>query len=319
MSDTDDAAGRSERRARMLLTTILLALAAAGLAYRGLVLKRLEHTSLVFVGIPALLAFMILQTRPKTAIGTVNKVIALALCLSGVVFGEALVCILMAAPIFFLVGTLVGVLINWARGTGPSGDTGGSRWRGAMGLVLLPLSAEGVLPGFELPREERVTVMRVIAASPDAIRSALAATPRFDRPLPAFLRLGFPVPGHTSGDGLAVGDRRSVMLMHGEHHSGALEFAVTAVDSSSVRFVTVSDSSYITHWLDWRDATVRWEPVDEARTRVTWTLRYRRRLDPAWYFAPLERYGVSVAAGYLIESLATPRMQTESVGEAPSR
>ena len=39
---------------------------------------------------------------------------------------------------------------------------------------------------------------------------------------------------------------------------------------------------------------------------MTWTLSYRRRLDPAWYFAPLERYGVGLAAGYLIETLATP-------------
>jgi hypothetical protein len=30
-------------------------------------------------------------------------------------------------------------------------------------------------------------------------------------------------------------------------------------------------------------------------------------LDPAWYFAPLERYGARLAAGYLVETLATPR------------
>ena len=314
MSDNYDDAGSSEQRARTLLTAVVIALAAAGLAYRALVLKRLEHTSLVFVGIPATLAFMLLQTRPKTAIGTVNKVIALALCLSGVVFGEALVCILMAAPIFFLIGTLVGVLINWARGTGASRDSGTSRWRGAIGLALLPLGTEGVVPGFEFGREERVSVTRIIAASPDAIRTSLAATPRFDRPLPPFLRLGFPVPGHASGSGLVVGDRRTVMLMHGEHHSGAVVFAVTATDSSSVRFTTVSDSSYITHWLDWRDATATWAPVGDGRTQITWTLRYRRRLDPAWYFAPLERYGVSVAAGYLIDALATPRSGAGSVG-----
>jgi hypothetical protein len=41
-------------------------------------------------------------------------------------------------------------------------------------------------------------------------------------------------------------------------------------------------------------------------TRVTWTLRYRRGLDPAWYFGPWERYAVRLAAAYLIESVATP-------------
>jgi hypothetical protein len=60
------------------------------------------------------------------------------------------------------------------------------------------------------------------------------------------------------------------------------------------------------HWLSWRSAEVRWRAVPGG-TEVRWTLRYRRRLDPAWYFAPLERYGVRLAAGYLIETLATPR------------
>ena len=41
-------------------------------------------------------------------------------------------------------------------------------------------------------------------------------------------------------------------------------------------------------------------------TKVTWTLHYRRSLDPAWYFGPWERYAARLAAGYLIDSVATP-------------
>ena len=296
----------SNTRARRLLAAIILALFAASVAYRLLIAKNLEHSALVFVGIPALLAFMLLQTRPRTAIGTVNKVIALALCLSGVLFGEGLICIMMAAPIFFLIGTIVGVFINWARGVPNPGEGGGSKWRGVAGILVLPLSTEGVIAGFEFNRSEQVAVTRVVAASPDAVRAALAATPRFDRTLPAFLRIGFPTPGRVSGAGLDLGDRRSIEFLHGEHHNGALVMHVSGADSSSVRFSVVSDSSYITHWLAWQEAAVRWEPAGAGRTRVTWTLRYERRLDPAWYFAPLERYGVSQAAGYLIDAIATP-------------
>jgi hypothetical protein len=72
-------------------------------------------------------------------------------------------------------------------------------------------------------------------------------------------------------------------------------------------FSPIADDSYITHWLSWRSAEVQWAEMAPGQTRVTWTLRYQRRLDPAWYFAPLERYGVRLAAGYLIETLATPR------------
>ena len=235
-----------------------------------------------------------------------NKVIALLLCLSGILFGEGLVCILFAAPIFFLVGTVIGYVINRVNGVRPD-DPSSGKWRGAVALVVVPLSAEGIVPSWSLNREERVTATRIVAAEPNAVRSALAQQPRFERDLPRFFKLGFPVPTHTSGAGLNLGDERVVMFAHGQHHNGALTMRVTSVDSSSAVFTVASDSSYITHWLGWEDATVRWERAGPGRTRVTWTLHYRRRLDPAWYFAPLERYGVRLAAGYLIETLATPR------------
>ncbi len=62
----------------------------------------------------------------------------------------------------------------------------------------------------------------------------------------------------------------------------------------------------MTHFLDWRESLVEWQSIDAHTTKVTWTLRYRRGLDPAWYFGPIERYAVGLAAGYLIESVATP-------------
>ena len=59
-------------------------------------------------------------------------------------------------------------------------------------------------------------------------------------------------------------------------------------------------------FLRWREATVEWDAVSPNATRVQWTLRYSRDLDPAWYFGPWERYAVRLAAGYLIDSVATP-------------
>jgi hypothetical protein len=296
-----------ERDARKLLAAILVALIAAGLLFRLLVLHNLNHTSLVFMGIPAVIAIAMLFVRPRTAIGTVNKVIVIALCLSGAVFGEALVCLLLSLPIFLLVGTGIGVVINWVRAWNSPEPPPSSRWRAAIGLALLPLGAEGVVPGFEFTREEEISATQIVAASPNEVRAALASTPSFDRRLPPFFRLGFPKPSHAMGAGLGVGNQRSVVFLHGEHHSGALVMRISEVDTTSVTFSTVRDSSYITHWLAWHGSKVEWKPVGPGQTQVTWTLRYRRRLGPAWYFVPLERYGARLAARYLIETAATPR------------
>ncbi len=60
------------------------------------------------------------------------------------------------------------------------------------------------------------------------------------------------------------------------------------------------------HFLTWQSSEVEWHAIDAQTTRVTWSVRYRRDLDPAWYFGPMERYAVRLAAGYLIDSVATP-------------
>jgi hypothetical protein len=300
---------RTRSSATRTLIASVVALVCASVAYRIATERNLQHGSLVFVGIPALLALALTAVHPKTSVGTINKTIAIALCLSGIVFGEGFICILLASPIFFLVGTGVGHMLgNTRKPVEGEGEIppASSRWKHGI-ILLAPFYLEGVVPGYVVPRDEVVSVTRIVAANADAVRASLASPMKFDRPLPPFFRLGFPTPGATAGAGLAVGDHRSVQFQHGGHHPGTLVLEVTASGANAVRFAAVSDNSYITHWLAWRSAEVRFQEVAPGETRVTCTLRYSRRLDPAFYFKPLERYGVSLAAGYLAETLATPR------------
>lgn len=300
---TESESGRSARRT---MVAVIVALTAASVAYRMLVIGGYEHTALVFIGIPALLALMLVQVQPSTAKGTIHKTIALGLCLSGVLFGEAFVCILMAAPLFFAVGGLLSLGAKDGLEP-PEGDSPNLKKWGA--LLLIPMSLEGVIPHYELPREHSVSVVRQVAGSVEQVRATLAAPMAFDASLPWFFRLGYPVPGDVSGSGLSIGDSRDIQFRHG-HHPGTLRLAVSSVEPHRVVFTAVSDDSYITHWLRWRRAEVSWREVAPGRTEVTWTLHYWRRLDPSWYFGPLERYGVGLAAHYLIETLATPRMRS---------
>jgi hypothetical protein len=100
------------------------------------------------------------------------------------------------------------------------------------------------------------------------------------------------------------------MFAHEGHHSGTLSLKVVESTPTRVRFAAVSDDSYLTHWLSWREAVVELHPVGRVQTQVRWTLRYSRRLDPSWYFDPLERYGVTLAARYLLDDLTTPAAHT---------
>jgi hypothetical protein len=299
---------RTHNRSRNRLLALIFGVAAASLAYRIATATSLEHTALVFVGVPAILAVAVAMTpQAGTARGTIFRATTLALLLAGVAFGEAFVCILFAAPLIYLVAGGIGFFIDWSAKRRREKSAGFAHAPALVLLVAAIPAMEGVVPRFEFPRDAEVTAVRVVPASAAEVERALASPMRFDPPLPAFLKLGFPTPGETGGAGLRVGDRRTVEFAHG-HHPGTLAMEVRAAAPGRVVFAPVADGSYLTHWLSWRSAEVRWRAVPGG-TEVRWTLRYRRRLDPAWYFAPLERHGVGVAAGYLVDALATPRAE----------
>ena len=289
--------------ARRSLLAIILALTVGSVLFRLLIITGYNHTSLVFIGIPAVLAAITALTpTPTSATGMILKVITLALLMSGILFGEAFVCILFAAPLFYIVGLCICGIADFLR-TRRNRHNPTSLF--LLLLLIAPASMEGVVPGMDFERHEAVTVARVVGAPARAVAAALGRTPQFDTDLPAFFKLGFPTPGSATGGGLDAGDRRAIEFRH-SHHPGTLVVEIRRSEPGHVQFAAVRDDSYITHWLSWQSAEVRWIEVAPGQTLVTWTLEYRRRLDPAWYFAPLERYGAQLAAGYLIDALGTP-------------
>ncbi len=290
---------------RWIFVALVLVLAAGSVAYRLLVLHKLEQTSALFIGLPAVLALLLAFTpHTRSVTGMILKIMTLLLLLSGILLGEGFICIVMAAPLFYAVGLVIGLIVDGAERRRRA--RGGGTWGLLLLLPLLPASLEGVRPDWSFPREETVSAERFVAGSAGDVERTLAETPRFDRRLPVYLRLKFPRPVHASGSGLGRGARRVVHFAGGEGQPGDLVLRVAETGPGFARFDVVSDSSKIAHWLDWRGAEVRWAALTPRATRVTWTIRYTRRLDPAWYFGPWERYAVRLAAGYLIDTAATP-------------
>ena len=299
-----EAARNRKSDGRGILIGLALALAAGSIGYRLLVLHHLEQSSALFIGLPAMLAVLLAFTpAPRSATGTILKAMTLLLLLSGVLLGEGFICILMAAPLFYLVGCIIGLLIDYQERKRRERDMR------IYGLILLPflaLSLEGVRPDLSFDRSEEVRAERLVPGTGADVERALAARPRFARPLPAYLRLRFPRPVKVEGEGLAVGALRRIRFGGGEGKPGDLVLRVSEHGPGLLRFVAVSDGSHIAHWLGWKEAEIRWTDAAPGKTRVRWTLRYERRLDPAWYFGPWERYAVRLAAQYLIDTVATP-------------
>jgi hypothetical protein len=297
----EDPAITSTRHKKMNLIAIILTVAIFSVLLRLAYYTHSETKALMFVGIPTALAVLLaLTTSAKSPVGMAVRGVTIGLLISAILFGEGVICVLMAAPIAYLIAIGVAVAVSSTRPKGPK----------VMGLALLPfvcLSLEGVSDRLSFPREQRVQVERLVTARPEEVEAVLAGPMSFHTRLPIYLRIGFPRPVSARGTGLELGAERAIHFAGGEGHPGDLVMQVESRDSSGVVFRAVEDHSKIAHWLAWRTAEVRWRAVDANHTAVTWTLQYRRGLDPAWYFVPWERYGTRLAAGYLIDNLATPQ------------
>jgi hypothetical protein len=287
------------------LVSILAAAFAAMLGYKILHAGGLEQTALFYVGLPATIALVVAATaRPRSATGLAIAAVTICLALAGPMLNEGVVCLVLAAPLFYLVAILIGVVI----------DIGARRERGrgmnALGLVpvLALFSLQGVTSS-AVPHDQVVTVTRTVLLTPQQFGASLAGTPDFAPPRSAFLsRLPFPRVVQVDGTGLDVGDER-VITFTPRHSLGigarptprSMRLRLAESGPNQVRFDLVQDTA-TARWLRWRTSRISWQPTRSGTTEVTWQLTYDRTFDPSWYFGPLQKYGMRQAASYLIDT-----------------
>jgi hypothetical protein len=277
---------------------LCLAVGIASVLFRVLVLGQKEQSALMFIGLPTAMAMLIAYLpRASSATGMITKGITLFLLLLGILMIEGFICILMAAPLFYAVGFIVGIFVDRARRQKELEQ----RFRMVVVPVLVVMSIEGVSDWLSFPRDEAITVSREVALPVEEARTQLANGPEFALgELPPFLKLGFPAPHRIEGTGLETGDTWLIHFAGGEGKPGDLRARVTESSGTHIRVACVADTSHIAHWLDWKEAEWNIEPISNG-SRVTLTMRYKRLLDPAWYFKPIERYGVRIAGEYFLE------------------
>ncbi len=307
--------------AQIRLAGFVVVLAVVNIAYRLVYASGASQTAALYVGVPTLLAVgLALLPRSKSATGMILKGSTLAVLIACVVLPEGLLCLLFVLPLIALIGVIVGGAIDAARRR----NRGEGRSLMMVGLPLLLLSFEGVV-GSPFDAHDAVESSVVVDASASEVATALATTPRFDAELPTFLTIGFNRPVAATGSGVEVGDERSIEFTGGSHDDHPLRvfgltgdrsvdhhshMHLTVVESTAGRlvFAVDHDSTMLARWVDLDRAIITWEPVDGHRTRITWRLEYRRLLFPTLYFAPLQRFGMSEAADYLLDSIVVAQL-----------
>lgn len=302
--------------AQVRLIGFAAVLAVTSVAYRLAYAGDTERTAALYVGVPLVLVVgLALLPRSRSATGMIMKGATIALVLACVLLPEGLVCLLFALPLVGVIAVVVGAPIDYARAR--------KRREGptlmVVTLPLLLLSLEGVI-GSPFDPSDAATARITVEATPDEVAAALGATPTFTDDLPTFLTLGFNRPTSATGTGLAVGDGRAITFDGGTHddhplslagivsdshadHAALMHLTVTESQAGRVVFAVAHDGTMLSRWVDLERAVVTWRAVDADTTEVTWRLEYERLLQPTVYFAPLQRYGMEQAAGYLLDSV----------------
>lgn len=279
---------KKRKRKRYTLLGVIAALAIGRITYSLIHHADYAQTALLFIGIPLLIALGTTFSPPsRTALGVSVKTTFLSLSLAGILLPEGMVCLLMSAPLFLVV-TYLGAKL-------------GEKQMKSRMLALIPLTVL-MSDALVADRYNVVTVQEQLPLSAETITTNLANEWQWDHQLPTFTKLGFPTPIQSEGDGLAVGDTRTVTFVQ-EGNAVTMTWEVIEQGDNFVRFENVHDETAIANWLTWESAVIEWQPAANGETQVTWTVEYERHLDPALYFSPLQRVIMERTIEYLIDAV----------------
>lgn len=291
---------------------VLTLIAIFSLSVRALMHYKFDQSALLYVGLPFLIAIAISVfsspiEKQSWMLGYWNhfRISLMVMLASSVLLFEGFLCVLMFMPIYFgvmLIGFVIEALYRTLR----------RRNKNILPLHILPAlllisSLEGVTPDLSFGRYNEVSYSRVVDVDVAQIKRNLQKPISLGEDMPWFLWL-FPMPHSVQAESLSEGDVhrsdfRYKRWFFTNIHDGHMAIKLAEVGEYHVRTELLEDTSYIANYLKLHGSLIEMEVLNEAQTLVTLTVAYDRSLDPAWYFGPLERFGVKQAAVYLMDKV----------------
>ncbi len=276
------------------LYLIIATLFVTSVAFRLITGLHFGHTSLLFVGLPTVLAVTLVAASKttKTMMGLMLKVVTLFLLLSGILLGEGLACIIMAAPIFYGVGAVVVWLYNHRKYSNRSHF---------FSLSLLPMLVLGLqIPRInEAPQWRTIETIQTISTTNNI--EVLGHPQSLPEELPLFFQLGFPKPIDWKIDGVSVGDSSAIVFDSSTKGLGTMLLKVVERTENSVLYTFISDNTHMSHWLTFKTVKVSINTLENGQKQIQWQTTYACSLGPQWYFEPIEDFAVGLMQAHLIQ------------------
>lgn len=290
----------------VLLVVVLILIGS--LAVPLLSRYKLDTSALLYVGLPILISTLLIfftSARPnnhwKNRYWNNARYSLIIMLGSSILLFEGFICILMYMPIHFLIFSIVYLFHkNYKENSGKLNSH-------VLPIILIIISLEGTHSSLSYERYNEVSATQIVNISIKDIKNNLIKPIKLDHDRHWFLEI-FPMPYQINAGTLNEGDIHEIYFRYHRWfftntHEGKMLLKIHKVDENTVETEFVKDSSYISTYLELLGTTIQFNPIDEINTRVTLSIRFNRKLDPAWYFAPLERYGIKQTAKYLISDI----------------
>jgi hypothetical protein len=278
---------------------------AMGLLAFGFLTSR-QHPSMgsvLFLLVPVTAGFSIAMVARKpnsTAAAALLSIVG-SLVLLIALGKEGPLCAVLAFPILaagLFIGIGVGVFVRWLlinRSKHQTTTTG-------MFLLVVPVlivAGERVeTPSLARPRTEVIQTAAEVNDSPGRVWRNIVSIDSVRASKPLLMYVGLPIPQRCTIQGQGVGAKRTCYF-----NAGYIEESVTGWNPPFYLGLSI-DRTHMPgrHWLGFESAEYRLEPHGATilLTRRTTVLSY---LHPAWYWRPLEHFGVESEHAYILRDV----------------
>ena len=298
-----------ERRVNWL--GILLLIGIGSVAVHWLIRHDLDSTALLYVGLPYLGALAIVVVRPPWsrerwwhAYRDFTLTSLIVLLASSVVLFEGFACVVLFLPIYFLVVTVAFFGSWWFnRSQGRGGKTLGM----LLPVAVLSSSFEGSTEILSAERISQVEASRIVELPPEQIMENLLLPIELDTDRNWLLSI-FPMPYRVDAESLEEG---AIHRMHTRYHrwfvtnthEGEVHLEIVHFEPDRLRTRVVHDSSFFATYLSQLGSELTLTRTAHNRTEIRLRLDYRRNLDPAWYFHPLQQFAMREMAALFIDEV----------------
>jgi len=208
--------------------------------------------------------------------------------------------ILFSAPIYLIIVSLTYMLVALFGGIN-------KKYSLAIPVLFFAFSLEGTTNTLSLSRENIVEITQTTHLTVAEIKSNLAKPFDLNKERNWLIAI-FPMPYHIEAGSLKEGDVHTVYTRYHRWfvtntHEGKAELLIEKVSENKIKTRVLSDDTYFSTYLHGSGTEIELWPNELGGTDITLTINYRRNLDPAWYFHPLQKYGVTKMGEFLIQEI----------------